>query len=98
MTTGVSETVNAQLLNYRPFDLLPQPQYRFNMTYYVNEVLGGRLLNRALLLTTAPVSHRGLQQQPPLPSLASLAQRIAIGNARNQQYRLRLELFVTTEK
>ena len=98
VTTGVSETVSAPLLNYRPFDLIPQPQYRFNMTYYVNEILAGRLLNRPLLLTTAPVNHRGLQQSVPLPTLASLAQRITIGNARNQQYRLRLELFVTTEK
>ena len=85
---GTGATASAQLLNYAPYDLIPQPDYRINVTYYMNQIITGQLPNRQLLLT--PYTAQS--------TLQTLAQRLTLGNAANAQYRLRLVLYVSAEQ
>lgn len=87
VSSGDGTTASAQLLNYTPNALIPEPEYHFNLTYYVNQLIQKQVLNRPLLVTTS--------QQP---TLQSLAQRLTLGNAGTAQYRLRLVLYVSTEQ
>ena len=88
--SGSGPTVSATLINYASGALLPDLSYRFNITYYVNEIIAGRTPNRSILITTTPVGQQ-LNLQP-------LVQRLAFGNASNGEYRLRLALYITTEQ
>ena len=88
--SGAGTTVITQLLNYVPNDLIPRPDYRFNLTYYVNQIIAGQIPNRPILLTASPINQQ--------PTLQALVQRLTFGNASNTQYRLRLALYVSTEQ
>lgn len=88
-TSAGSPTVSAVLNNYAPGALIPEYAYVFDITYYVNEIINGRLVNRPLLLSEAAAGSQ-------LPQ-AQLVRRLTLGDARNAGYRLRLRLYVTTE-
>lgn len=83
---GQSNSSVSGYYSYDPTDLEQKGRYLFDVTYYINEVLKNRLTNRPLLLT-APVS----DAQLPL-------ERLAVGDAKNPAYRMRLKLYVTMEK
>lgn len=70
---------------YDPTDLEQKGRYAFNVTYYINEILAGRLSNRPLLLTTP-----GTGSTLPV-------ERLTLGDSRNPTYRMRLRLYVTVE-
>lgn len=83
--TGSNSTAIANY-GYDSNDLEQKGRYVFDVTYYINEVLKGRLPNRPLLLTSVTSTSQ-------LPT-----ERLTLGDNLNPAYRLRLKLYATLGK
>ncbi|MCK8493297.1 DUF4270 domain-containing protein [Spirosoma sp. RP8] len=63
--------------------------YTFDVTYYMNQLIRGRVPNRPLLLTFSPDPQNGL-------SLQNLIQRVTLGNQQRPNDQMKVQLYLTS--